>query len=79
MTGYAGDDLISGDFGADILKSSSGNDRIVHGSALTSADGSKDTMDCGAGNDEAWINTADGDTTVSDCEIVHTDLENPFP
>ena len=35
------------------------------------ADGSKDTIDCGSGNDEAWINVSqDGDTAVN-CETVH--------
>ena len=36
-----------------------------------SPDGSKDTIDCGSGNDEAWINVSqDGDTAVN-CETVH--------
>jgi Ca2+-binding RTX toxin-like protein len=73
INGDSGDDTIQGFPGADILKGSSGNDRIFHfiSGLDTVSDSSKDTIDCGSGNDEAWINTSqDGDTTVN-CETVH--------
>ena len=45
-------------------------------SMLEDTDGSKDSIDCGSGNDEAWINISqDGDTAVN-CETVHSDI-NP--
>ena len=74
INGDSGDDTILGFRGADILKGSSGNDRIFHDFLRfpVDADGSKDTIDCGSGNDEAWINTStDGDTADSNCETVH--------
>ena len=75
INGDSGDDTILGFRGADILKGSSGNDRIFHDFLRfpVDADGSKDSIDCGSGNDEAWINTStDGDTAASNCETVHT-------
>ena len=77
INGDSGDDTIQGFGGADILKGSSGNDRIFHfiSDLATFRDSSKDTIDCGSGNDEAWINTRDGDTAVN-CETVHSDI-NP--
>ena len=78
INGDSGDDTILGFRGADILKGSSGNDRIFHDFLRfpVEPDGSKDSIDCGSGNDEAWINVSqDGDTAVN-CEILHTDL-NP--
>ena len=73
INGDSGDDTIQGFGGADILKGSSGNDRIFHFTSdlATFRDSSKDTIDCGSGNDEAWINTSqDGDTAIN-CETVH--------
>ena len=58
INGDSSDDTIAGGYGADILKGSSGNDKIYQwfaGPALV-ADGFKDTIDCGSGNDEARIN-----------------------
>ena len=45
----SGDDTIQGFGGADILKGSSGNDRIFHfiSDLTTFRDSSKDTIDCG--------------------------------
>jgi Ca2+-binding RTX toxin-like protein len=83
MNGDSGNDIVIGFRGADILKGSSGNDEIYHFgkstpiSESTLPDGSKDTIDCGSGNDEAWINISqDHDTADSNCETVHSDI-NP--
>jgi Ca2+-binding RTX toxin-like protein len=76
INGDSGHDVILGFRGADILKGSSGNDRIFHDFIRfpEESDGSKDTIDCGAGIDEAWINTSqDGDTAASNCETDHAD------
>ena len=77
MNGNSGHDTVVGVLGADILKGSSGNDKIYHGflnpdiSLAILPDGSKDTIDGGVGNDEAFINVnQDGDTAVN-CETVH--------
>ena len=73
INGDSGHDTILGFIGADILKGSSGNDKIFHSVSdlATFRDSSKDTIDCGSGNDEAWINTSqDGDTAIN-CETVH--------
>jgi Ca2+-binding RTX toxin-like protein len=78
INGDSGDDTIQGFLGADTLKGSSGNDRIFHDLDFlsTNPDLSKDTIDCGSGNDEAWINISrDGDTAIN-CETVHSDV-NP--
>jgi len=56
-----------------------GDDQIFHDirdtplttPANIASDGARDMIDCGTGNDEAWINTSvDGDIAVH-CEIVH--------
>ena len=74
INGNSGDDVLIGNFGADILKGSSGNDQISHvirGSTVS--DNAKDTIDCGSGIDEAWINISrDGDTAIN-CETVHSE------
>jgi Ca2+-binding RTX toxin-like protein len=73
INGDSGHDTIQEFLGADILKGSSGNDRIFHSTSDLPAipDRSKDTIDCGSGIDEAWINVSvDGDTAVN-CETVH--------
>jgi Ca2+-binding RTX toxin-like protein len=64
---------ISGRGGADNLNGGPDNDKIFHSSddVLTDSDGAKDVIDCGPGNDEAWINTShDGDVAIN-CETVH--------
>ena len=76
MNGDSSDDFIVGGDNADILKGSSGNDKIFHwldrGTSSVLLDGSKDTIDCGSGNDEAWINTSFDHDTAVNCETVHT-------
>jgi hypothetical protein len=60
---------------ADILSGGNGNDIIVHSSCTSAAtlpDGSKDRIDCGPGNDEAWINISSDHDTAINCETLHT-------
>ena len=76
LKGEVGNDFVTGDLGGDIIDGGEGNDRIYHGNfalkfEVISPDGSKDTIDCGNGQDEAWINLeVDGDTTIN-CEMVN--------
>jgi hypothetical protein len=37
----------------------------------TQSDGFKDLVDCGPGNDEAWINTSVDHDVAVNCETVH--------
>jgi Ca2+-binding RTX toxin-like protein len=77
INGDSGHDEMSGGIGADILKGSSGNDKISHFlGPVTRPDRSIDTIDCGSGNDEAWINVSDDHDTAVNCETVHSDI-NP--
>lgn len=85
LLGQTGDDVISGGNngdlvvggrGADRLIGGDGNDRIFHninqqGSDLLAPDGSKDIIDCGLGNDEAWINVSVDHDIAGGCEIIH--------
>jgi Ca2+-binding RTX toxin-like protein len=78
--GGAGNDFMAGGQGSDQINGGEGDDSIFHNNYVTrtpnapdptSADGSKDTIDCGPGNDVAVINEAsDGDVTIN-CETVH--------
>lgn len=73
--GDSGDDTIAGDSGADRMSGGEGADKIYHNviaspSALL-PDGSKDKIDCGAGNDEAWINVSVDHDIAANCETVH--------
>jgi len=77
IEGGVGNDRLYGDSGSDTLKGGDGDDKIYHGEYTNSAiydkgqDGSKDTVDCGDGQDEAWLNTgSDGDVAVN-CEKIH--------
>lgn len=59
--------------GADNLNGGPDDDRIYHSSLIspTASDGKKDIINCGPGNDEAFINTSvDGDVAIN-CETVH--------
>jgi Ca2+-binding RTX toxin-like protein len=79
ISGEKGDDRISGNGGDDRLWGMDGNDVIIgHGGAdlmvglagrdiIRAADGTRDTVDCGAGPDQV---TADRIDTVSACEQV---------
>jgi Ca2+-binding RTX toxin-like protein len=89
LNGGAGNDLLIGDYedgpggvknGADVILGGSGDDKLFHSAYLASSggqplksDGSKDTLDCGPGNDEAWINVSTDHDTAINCEKVHTE------
>jgi Ca2+-binding RTX toxin-like protein len=80
VIGGIGNDYLAGGQGSDQINGGEGDDSILHSKYLTrtpnapdptTPDGSKDTIDRGPGNDEAWINEAsDGDVTIN-CEKVH--------
>ncbi len=73
LEGGNGNDVIRGGMGFDSITGGPDNDKIYHSdlNLLIKPDGSKDKIDCGPGQDEAWVNTMDdGDETLN-CEIVH--------
>ena len=74
MSGGNGNDAVSGGLGSDRLSGGEGDDEISHsGTGSLNPDGSRDYVDCGSGNDEAFINVrVDHDLAVN-CETVHTD------
>jgi Ca2+-binding RTX toxin-like protein len=78
MDGGLGDDNLQGDQGADNIKGGDGKDKIYHDSLPprygVHPDGSKDTIDCGAEQDEVWINVRIDRDTAINCEIVHSDI-----
>jgi hypothetical protein len=80
MDGGPGGDGMYGNLGADDLKGGSGDDSISHNGVLDPElpDGSKDYVDCGPGNDQVWINAAEGDSAVN-CETINglPTLEDP--
>lgn len=76
VSGGKGLDSIAGDTGADRLAGGDGDDKIAHftfgnNPNALDPDGSKDVVDCGLGNDEAWINVSVDHDTASGCETVH--------
>jgi RTX calcium-binding nonapeptide repeat (4 copies) len=74
ISAKGGDDLISGALGADKIVGGDGNDRIFHGEGDrtgTGPHGSRDVIDCGAGNDEVFINVNVDQDIAGGCEIVH--------
>jgi Ca2+-binding RTX toxin-like protein len=76
IDGKGGNDEIYGYQGADLITGGAGNDKIYHNSGLANQlvtpDGSLDTIDCGPGTDEVWINEqSDGDVALANtCETV---------
>jgi Ca2+-binding RTX toxin-like protein len=76
ISGGSGNDEIIGCSGADRISGGSGDDQIIHGGLIlkgkTEPDGSKDRIDCGPGNDEAWINISQDHDEATNCEILHT-------
>lgn len=77
--GPGNDPTITGGPGDDVIKGGSGDDLISHGTGftanvvMTDSDGGQDKIDCGAGNDEVWINVGTDHDTVKNCETVHTE------
>jgi hypothetical protein len=85
LDGGKGNDVLLGDFddgggSADVILGGAGDDKLFqsshidfHGAPPVKSDGFKDTLDCGPGNDEAWINVNTDHDTVKNCETVHTE------
>ena len=70
INGGAGDDHIDGGRGNDVLIGGAGADRILAGpgsDTVSAADGERDVVDCGSGNDHAIVDTVD---VVHNCELV---------
>jgi len=87
ILGGEGNDIIDGDrgsgnvcdlpgvviSGADKILGGPGDDVLFHGSKASSPDGNRDYLDCGPGNDEAWINSSVDHDTAINCETVHSE------
>ena len=72
LLGGAGDDRINGGAGNDIINGGSGADRLLGGAGsdtIKAADGERDVVDCGAGQDRAVVDSFDKTTN---CEVVET-------
>ncbi len=73
LNGNSGNDTVQGGAGSDIINGDDGNDLLiasfVNGS-ISIRDFAPDTIECGTGNDTAFINVSDNDTASSDCETV---------
>jgi Ca2+-binding RTX toxin-like protein len=68
--GEAGNDKLSGSTGRDRLDGGTGHDRISGGSGddtIYARDNTSDSIDCGAGNDTAYVDRRD---LVKHCEVV---------
>lgn len=71
LVGGAGDDRLDGGAGNDFLDGGVGEDRIFGGlgsDTVLAADGDKDRISCGDGND--WVSADPEDTVEPDCEAV---------
>lgn len=81
LNGANGDDCVNGANGDDTVNGGNGNDRVTGGGGkdivrggsgddkLKAIDGSTDVVNCGPGNDKAWV---DGHDRVKDCETIAT-------
>jgi hypothetical protein len=72
LLGGAGDDRIYGGSGRDVITGGAGADRLYGGpgsDTIFAADGERDTIDCGPGNDRAVVDSVD--KTIN-CEVVVT-------
>jgi len=70
IIGGAGDDTIDGGRGNDVITGGSGADHIDAGpgsDTVNAADGERDLIDCGTGNDHAVVDKVD---IVKNCELV---------
>ena len=79
VLGYGGNDQLIGGEGSDTIMGFEGNDVLFHSDALkASPDGSRDTIYCGDGYDEVWLNQEiDHDTAYNNCEVIHT-KDDPY-
>jgi len=84
MNGGDGADTIIGDSvgatcpanvkpGAERITAGPGNDEVFHGNSLAGAasDGQRDFIDCGPGDDTAWINVSIDNDVALNCEHLH--------
>jgi Ca2+-binding RTX toxin-like protein len=88
MDGGEGNDLMAGSNGRDEILGGDGDDIILSNFGplnrieaemnpyVTLPDHSKDKIDCGPGNDIAWVNFAEDHDVVINCETVHDEREN---
>ncbi|MDX6510624.1 MAG: TolB protein [Gaiellaceae bacterium] len=80
LAGMGGNDVLLGRMGNDWLFGNAGNDVVLGGlgqdalfggpgtDVLAAQDGASDLVDCGPGNDTAWVDASD---TVTGCETTH--------
>ena len=67
VDGGEGNDNLFGGWGADTVSGGNGNDRL-HALA---PDRQADTLDCGDGQDVAWVRRSEKDTTtITNCEVI---------
>jgi Ca2+-binding RTX toxin-like protein len=72
IDGGSGNDKIVGGASSDILIGFEGSDIIFSsGQYKTDADGYIDRIDCGPGEDEAWINIRNDRDVAINCETIH--------
>jgi len=77
INGGAGDDRIEGGPGNDVITGGPGADHIDAGpgsDTVNAADGERDVIDCGPGNDHAIVDKVD---VVHNCELVTIASEQP--
>jgi Ca2+-binding RTX toxin-like protein len=77
LLGGAGDDHLDGGPGNDVLTGGSGADSFLGGpgsDTISAADGERDTIDCGDGNDWAIVDPFD---IVKNCEVVDRAATTP--
>jgi len=72
IDGGSGNDRIVGGAYEDILIGFEGDDLISSNDEKhTKSDGYRDNIDCGPGDDEAWINVSNDGDVASNCESLH--------
>ena len=79
ILGGAGDDYLDGGDGNDVIVGGPGSDRILGGpgsDTIHADDGERDIVDCGTGNDRAYVDALD---IVKNCEIVTMVSQTPAP
>jgi Ca2+-binding RTX toxin-like protein len=72
LNGLGGNDILNGGRGNDILSGGPGNDLLNGGpgnDTVRARDGQRDTIDCGAGRDVAYVDRTD--RAVRNCEQIH--------